>query len=246
MSASSSPHPDVSHPPIRRLKLVVNTPLTQNQESGSSIVKEESSSPTRPSYSPVTPTLSQPNLATHDASENWIDEPEPLPVSLDENPDAIALRAAISILQMQRQQTLRDIRNLDRMKQEAMKDPKAFVDDLKAGNLQKSAQIESSFDSGDEDDTDRESKAIESTSKFGTLPTPQNVIRAPPIEWSKYHIAGDALNTMHQVQQRYPGVTEEALARGVQPQPHEIAAPYRPFADKIEQKPASESRTYND
>jgi hypothetical protein len=238
-TSSASPPRDHGQPP-RRLKLVMNTPTPQRQTPNPTI-KEESSSPTRPSYSPVTPTLPQSNLANHDTAESRIDEPEPLPLSLDDNPDAIALRATLSILQMQRQQSLRDIRHLDKMKQEAMRNPKAFVDDLKTGKLQKPTQPNIAFDT---EESDEERKHEHSTSRFGTLPTPQNIVRCPPIEWSKYHVAGEALDTMHDVQQQYPGVTEEALARDLQPQPHEIAAPYRPFVDRIE--PRSTSKDIRD
>lgn len=230
-----SPHSETDQHPTRRLKLVVNSlPQGQTSAINDSIVKEESGSPARPSYSPVTPTLAQSQLPPGDAPEQWLDEPEPLPVSLEDNPDAIALRATLSLLQMQRQQSLRDIRDLDRTKQKALKDPKSFVDDLKAGKLQKPKPTQISFDDAEESDEDV--KNPEGSSRYGQLPNPQEVVRCPPIEWSKYHIVGQSLDTLHEIQQRYPGITEETLVEGVQPQSHEIAAPYRPFIDKLEQR----------
>src|SRR5947207_218440 len=93
-----------------------------------------STTPPRPSFSPVTPTISHTSLVSGDPSAKrlpeWIDEPEPLPVSLEDNPDAIALRAAISILQLQRQQSLRDMKALEKMKAAALAEPEKFVEDL--------------------------------------------------------------------------------------------------------------------
>ncbi|KAJ5999768.1 hypothetical protein N7481_000177 [Penicillium waksmanii] len=62
-------------------------------------------------------------------------EPPPVPISESENPDAIALRSAISILQLQKQQSLRDIQSLERMKDVAGSDPEGFARDLASGRL---------------------------------------------------------------------------------------------------------------
>src|SRR5947207_2464011 len=66
-------------------------------QSSCSAKDEGSATPRRPSFSPVTPTISHTSWAADDdsarPSPEWIDEPEPLPVSLEDNPDAIALRA---------------------------------------------------------------------------------------------------------------------------------------------------------
>lgn len=202
------------------------------------LAHESTGSPERPSYSPVTPTLSHSSVAANSANgaasppPQWVDEAdlEALPLSLDDNPDAIALRAALSILQIQRQQALKDMRDLDRMKAAALQDPDQFVLDLEQGKLNRpsnpavgSEHLESSGPSqGD------------SGSKFGRFPTPQNVARTPPIEWKKYHIMGEPLDRLHQVQQHYPGFGQEPQPGSAKPQPHAIAAPYRPFSDKLD------------
>jgi hypothetical protein len=198
---------------------------------------DSSGSPERPSYSPVTPTLSQASLASQDVPElppaQWIDEPPPaLPVSLDDNPDAIALRATLSILQIQRQQALRDMRDLDKMKTAALDSPDEFVQDLQAGKFSSKATQPDDEVPGD---------ANNETSKFGKFPAPQNIVRTPPIEWSKYHIVGQSLDRMHQIQQQYPGSTEEMSASPSQLQPHIIAAPYRPFVDKLDERKSQSS-----
>lgn len=215
-----------------RLKLIMPGNEREHQQNTNSTREHESSgSPERPSYSPVTPTLSQASLPTQDGPQpdlpQWMDEePESLPVSLDDNSDAIALRAALSILQIQRQQALQDMRDLDKMKKAAMEDPEQFVKDLEEGKLNRSSK--SGVEVDDVEDATEEEK---SASRFGKFPSAQNVTRCPPVEWAKYHIVGEPLDRMHEVQQHYPGYSEDGPDR---PEAHTIAAPYRPFVDKLD------------
>ena len=160
-------------------------------------------------------------------------EPEADPVSLDNNSDAIAMRAAISILQMQRQQSLKDIKDLEKMRRAAADDPEAFVNDLNSGKL--TPQPRAVVDVDEEDTSDDEQPDASKDPQFGKFPAPQNVVRAPPIEWSKYHIVGEPLDRMHEVQRRYPGLKEEMLDAVQKPQPHTIASPYKAFADKLDE-----------
>lgn len=161
-------------------------------------------------------------------------EPVANPVSLDENSDAIAMRAAISILQMQRQQSLKDIKILDKMKNAAADEPEDFISELQAGNLTPQPRTGIDVDD-DSDDSDANGQDLQAPdSKFGKFPAPQNVVRAPPIEWSKYHIVGEPLDRLHEIQTKYPGFKEEMLDAVQKPQPHTIASPYRPFADKLD------------
>jgi hypothetical protein len=53
--------------------------------------------------------------------------PPAVPIAESENTDVIALRSALSILQMQKQTATRDIRMLDRMRQTALEDPEGYV-----------------------------------------------------------------------------------------------------------------------
>ncbi|PGH08471.1 hypothetical protein AJ80_07870 [Polytolypa hystricis UAMH7299] len=62
-------------------------------------------------------------------------EPAPIPISESENPDAIALRAALSILQVQKQRALSDIQTLEKLKSSAAQHPEAFAKELVKGNL---------------------------------------------------------------------------------------------------------------
>lgn len=220
------------------------------------VVNTGSSTPPRPTWSPVTPTLSQihlPSNITGEAEQShhyqdqpqpqWIEEPEPLPVSLDENPDAIALRAAISILELQRQQSLRDIKTLDRMKKVALSEPEAFVKHLKAGDLRGPPSAGVEVDDVDDDDDDNDdaqhdvdnspSNAVDE-GKFTKFPRAQNVVRCPPINWDKYHIVGESLDRLHEEQKTHPGITDTEIELSGRAPAHIIAAPYRPFMDQVD------------
>ncbi|RMD44564.1 hypothetical protein DV735_g591, partial [Chaetothyriales sp. CBS 134920] len=192
--------------PGPRLKLVVNPPTAPEHN-------RKFASPDRaPSYSPVTPTESQ---ASEDSTDHvdWIDRPPASqPLDLDQNTDAMAMRAAISILQLQRQQAIKDMKDLEQLKRAALKDPVAFIKDLHAGKLSPVPRM-----------------------GFGRLPAAQHVVRAPPIEWAKYHIVGEPLDRMHELQRAYPGVSPDTLKSGQKLQPHSIASPYKPFTDKLDE-----------
>ncbi|RMZ77068.1 hypothetical protein DV738_g4611, partial [Chaetothyriales sp. CBS 135597] len=193
--------------PGPRLKLVVNPRAAPEHN-------QKFASPDRgPSYSPVTPTESQGSEDPPDHVD-WIDHPPPSqPVDLDQNTDAMAMRAAISILQLQRQQAIKDMKDLEQLKRAALNDPDAFIKDLNEGQPS----------DGRSPDT-----------KFGRLPAAQQVVRAPPIEWAKYHIVGEPLDRMHELQRAYPGVSPDTLKSSQKLQPHSIASPYRPFTDKLD------------
>ncbi len=167
-------------------------------------------------------------------------EPEALPVSLDDNSDAIAMRAAISILQMQKQQSLKDIKNLEQMRKAAADNPDAFVNDLNDGKLTPQPRI--GIDVDTEDTSDEEQHDASEGSRFGKFPASQNVVRAPPVEWSKYHIVGEPLDRMHDIQRRFPGFKEETLDAVRKPQPHTIASPYKAFVDKLDDPQTSPQR----
>jgi hypothetical protein len=61
--------------------------------------------------------------------------PPPEPISFDANPDVLAVKSAISILQLQRQRALADMQALARARAEALERPEAFVADLAAGRV---------------------------------------------------------------------------------------------------------------
>ncbi|KAI1118778.1 hypothetical protein F5Y14DRAFT_397612 [Nemania sp. NC0429] len=105
-----------------------------------------STSPARPTYSPITPppnATAFPPRPTYTHSTH-VDAraapapalaPAPEPIDFDSNPDVLAIRSAISILQMQRRKAERDMAALDRVKSAALAEPEAFVRDLTAGRV---------------------------------------------------------------------------------------------------------------
>jgi hypothetical protein len=246
-------------PPVRRLKLTMPSLDRQQDELQGSepqqflpAKEERSATPRRPSFSPVTPTISHTSLVSADQSvrplPEWIDEPEPLPVSLEDNPDAIALRSAISILQMQRQQSLQDIKVLDKMKAAALREPEKFVEDLKAGRLRKPDPVGIiTMDDSDDDITEKTPKGVDgidnasgaASDQFGKFPNPQSIVRSPAINWDKYHVVGESLDKLHEQQRKRPGSNYLTEEHGRQQPEHVIAAPYRPFIDKLESSPGT-------
>ncbi|KAJ5625418.1 hypothetical protein N7510_001727 [Penicillium lagena] len=180
-------------------------------------------------------------------------EPPPVPISESENPDAIALRSALSILQLQKQQSLRDIQTLDRLKDAAAADPAGFARELAAGRL-KTEDRGAVVQFSEEDDEEEKEGHAEGTqgpeytqgsklsadeSKFGRIPPPQNVVRMPPINWAKYQVVGESLDRMHNEQLHRPNPGEPR--RGEAAPEHVLASPYRPLVDKLE-TPARSSR----
>lgn len=104
-----------------------------------------SASPARPTYSPITPPLNatafpaaarQPTY-THSSHANAtaVPPPPPEPIDFDSNPDVLALKSAISILQMQRKKAERDMATLGRVKGAALAEPEAFIRDLTTGRV---------------------------------------------------------------------------------------------------------------
>lgn len=270
---------------------------------------QESVSPDTPPYSPLTPVLASKhvsglNEALHQQNAPPDNQPQPepqpqqrqdqprqtkplLPFSESDSPDAIALRSALSILHIQRQNTLRDLKTLERQKQIAKADPEAFAADLIAGRVK---TVRSSGGLGiiapqprkeytpakeeEEDDTDnlaavsynrqkqqqkQEQQSLQHSaddsqqqqrqrSKFEDMPGPQNVIRAPPINWAKYHIVGEPLDRLHEEQQTRPSPGQprrdgdESIRPGLGSK-HVIAAPYSPWTDRLSASEGQGNRT---
>ncbi|KAL9130757.1 MAG: hypothetical protein Q9217_001153, partial [Psora testacea] len=175
--------------------------------------------------------------------------PPPEPISESTNADAIALRAAMSILQMQRQQAIRDMQALEKQKKSALGDVRGFVEAVKRGDVSGSEgggglrftddggeagdgeemmieeRQERDRDDGDDDDDDDDTMDLTTDAAFastiqvppqqkqqqqqhtrssGHIPTPQNVVRMPPINWAKYHVIGEGLERLHEKQRKAP------------------------------------------
>ncbi|KAI9367536.1 hypothetical protein BJX61DRAFT_297712 [Aspergillus egyptiacus] len=210
------------------------TPVQNSASNGSAhpIVPPGSSpSPTSqaPPYSSLLSSLPPP------APPTFAPEPPPVPISESESPDAIALRSAISILQLQKQQSIRDIQTLERMKEAAARDPEKFARDLAAGKLSRQDRGGFIDFNHDEEDVDGENPETRDGSELGTLPAAQNIVRMPPINWAKYQVVGEPLDKMHEEQQRRPSTGEPRREDSVQRAPeYLLASPYRPLVDKLE------------
>ncbi|GAB1311287.1 hypothetical protein MFIFM68171_01497 [Madurella fahalii] len=115
---------------------------------------------------------------THTQPDQVAIAPPPAqPIDFDENPDVIALKSAISILQLQRARATADIQTLSRAKAAALADPSAFIADLAAGRVGTEGDplFLGTDDSDDEDrgDDEREREehdGQEPTSSSGTGP----------------------------------------------------------------------------
>jgi len=235
-------------------------------EACASYAREDSQSPTAPPISPITPAAQFAVPATSHFSPDqstsprtvpppnpewpsqhrpaYITQPSSIPLPEDDNIDAIALRAAIYTLQIQKEKSLRDIKTLQKLKEAAGQDPEGFLGEYTAGRLRqetnKADPLGATFEDNDSDgedvaETERDPKA----SAYPMIPSRQNVIRCPPINWAKYEIIGAPLDRMHEAQRRRPSpgepVREGGLSQIPVPNEHSIHAPYDPFKDRLEQ-----------
>ncbi|KAL4816555.1 hypothetical protein BDW67DRAFT_184715 [Aspergillus spinulosporus] len=220
----------------------VQNPSTMNGTTQPIVPPTTSPSPTSQVQNPPNPSSLPPRAPPTFAPE----PPPPVPISESDNPDVIALRSAISILQLQKQQSLRDIQTLERMKEAAAKDPERFARELVDGKLTRKEQGGFIDFNHEEEDRDEDTEALDSgsrgSSELGTLPAAQNVVRMPAINWAKYQVVGESLDKMHEEQLRRPSLGEprrdEAPApASATPAPaplYLLASPYQPLVDKLE------------
>ncbi|MCJ1477026.1 hypothetical protein MMC13_005697 [Lambiella insularis] len=215
-----------------------------------SIHREGSESPFAPPYSPITPVMATATLApasvyhAEEYSPPAMQRPAAVPISESDNPDAIALRSTISVLQIQRQRAVRDLQTLERQKAIATADPEKFAHELMSGGITSSPDQGilgypvsglSTYTPGLREDSTTNAKR----SEFGVIPAPQSVVRTPPVNWTKYQIRGESLDRLHEEQQSRPTLggpeREVGPARSLE---HVIAAPYRPWEDTLSDSPA--------
>jgi hypothetical protein len=257
--------------------LLVDTSTRSTSPSTSSTPSEQrdrqrssSRSPDRPPVSPITPTSAVAQLAPSEPSAprprvvpppaaTFIHPPPSVSISESENPDAIALRSAISLLQLQREKSKRDLKALEELKAAAVSNPQTFVRSLQEQSAHASkskgdvltptlaglseaagAELGEDGEGGEEHNgaTRKDSAGVEAPttakSKLPAIPEPQNIIRCPPVNWAKYHVVGESLDKLHEEQRRYPGSAEPPRThQGSKAPPHAVAAPYSPFTDGV-------------
>lgn len=242
-------------PSLPVLNVAIKQTPTTSKRSSANHDYPRPASPVAPPYSPITPVMSSTNLFENTAGYQYappeeVPQPPPLiPISESENPDAIALQAALSILQIQRQQNLRDMKKLEQQKKAAVADPEGFAADVTKGKVKTisgnglvlgpTLEVEHKTSSDDfqdsalDSDSDDE-RPLREGPKFENIPGPQNIVRMPPINWAKYHIVGESLDKLHEEQRTRPMPGQprrnEDLSRAPE---HVIAAPYNPWTDKV-------------
>ncbi|KAF1911571.1 hypothetical protein BDU57DRAFT_461030 [Ampelomyces quisqualis] len=243
--------------------------------------RSESASPNRPPVSPITPRASVAHLAPVEATTTttaaaaaaaaaqprlspppppvatFAQQPPAVAISESDNPDAIALRSAISILQLQREKSKRDLKALADLKTAAVADPAALVQSIRHGRAQAAQSYQdvlaptlagladtapgaeaATKDAQARADARKDSAHLgmgaPSAPHFPAIPQPQNIVRCPPINWEKYHIVGEPLDKLHDEQKKWPGRSEPPRNQSGHRAPsHSIAAPYSPFEDGI-------------
>lgn len=87
---------------------------------------------------------------------------------------------------------------------------------------------------GTDEDTKMDITMKESNTgkSFPRIPGPQSVVRMPPVNWDKYGVVGEPLESMHAQQRRWPGSTSSlGHDKGRE---HTIAAPFSPFLDNLD------------
>lgn len=242
-------------PSLPALYVETKQPLASSRKSSEHHDHHRSASPVAPPYSPITPVMSSTSLSENTAEyqhappQHLSQPPLPISISETENPDAVALRAALSILQIQRLQTLRDMRNLEQQKKAAVADPDRFATDVAKGkvktisgnglvvgpslDVERKTSPDDFQDSALDSDLDDE-RPLREDSRFENIPGPQNIVRMPPVNWAKYHIVGESLDKLHEEQRARPIPGQprrnEDLLRAPE---HVIAAPYNPWTDKV-------------
>ncbi|KAI1000775.1 hypothetical protein K3495_g7424 [Podosphaera aphanis] len=246
--------------------LGLNTSTAKTDSQGE---KSCSTSPSRPLYSPITPTLDSKFITVSQSHQNITQSatapPAPIPINFDENTDVLALKSTISILQMQRATASRDIKTLHRIKERALKEPDSFARALTSGEIK--MRPDPLFNS---DYSDYEDPECDDNSSFAAahqlqvpaslagawekLPAPQNIVRTPPINFAQYAVISESLDKLHSDQlarpnegaplQIGPGGEYISITEGSRRKfDMGVAAPYQPLRDKIIPKPSSTKGT---
>jgi hypothetical protein len=190
-----------------------------------------------------------------------IPPPPPEPIDFDSNPDVIALKSAISILQVQKRRATGDIQALNRVRDEALDDPESFVKDLVAGKVK--PRDDFVFGAADSDDEGMEEQKLSNVRshqqeeepkqrEWSSLPKPQDVVRCPPINWAQYAVVGESLDKLHVEQLSRPSQGSPAVFGsngiydikdgGKQEKYAGVAVPYAPGKDRIDRKSKSKKQ----
>lgn len=137
-----------------------------------------------------------------------------------------------------------------------MEDPEGFSEALGRGEIKVKPdpwRNPGPIEDDDEDDDEKidvemnEVIGREREKKWPLLPTPQDVVRCPPINWTQYAIVGESLDKLHKDQQARPS---EGMPQRVAPDGQVVfggegqrraadvgvVAPFAPGKDRVEKK----------
>ncbi|KAK3383389.1 hypothetical protein B0T24DRAFT_604782 [Lasiosphaeria ovina] len=136
----SSRDPSPSRPPVSPITPTLapaQLPATAATSTSSGRPRTDGASNPSPSKPPDPPDFAQgrPAFAHSQPDQVGILPPPVVPIAFDDNPDVLALKSAISILQLQRARATADMQTLSRAKAAALADPGAFVADLVSGRV---------------------------------------------------------------------------------------------------------------
>ncbi|KAI9647566.1 hypothetical protein NHQ30_003951 [Ciborinia camelliae] len=162
---------------------------------------------------------------TQQAPQVSIPQPKPQVINFDENPDVLAMKSTITILQLQARNAERDMVALQKIKVRAVGDPEGFVGSLREGERKEREEdarrrgrmVAMDGESSSDEDEDKEEgfemdggsrEEIDGVpagdAKWEKLPKPQNIVRCPPVNWAKYGVMGESLDRLHEDQIRRP------------------------------------------
>ncbi|RDA93127.1 hypothetical protein CP533_4061 [Ophiocordyceps camponoti-saundersi (nom. inval.)] len=233
-------------PPPQPPPLSLAAPSTDDDDAG--VVPPPPMSPITPTLTPayladVTPQQPLPSpisrlpIYTHakQTDQVAVSPPPPESIDFDTNTDVLALRSAISVLQVQKKRAAADIQSLSSARDAALDDADAFVRDLASGKVNNASAAAGADDA----------------KPWTSLPRPQEVVRCPPINWSQYAVVGDSLDKLHADEVRRPSQGIPATVgpdgsyefRGEGPRETYpgVATPFAPGKDRIDRKPKAKN-----
>ncbi|KAM0806933.1 hypothetical protein AB5N19_07272 [Seiridium cardinale] len=166
-AARAAPAPVTQTPVPAPTSLMGSAPVSSTTSTKNATERPPSRKPSleRPKVEPLTPPLGPVQFPpprqshaypNHVEQQTAIPPPAPAPIEYDSNPDVLALKSAISILQLQSAKAKRDMVTLQSAKEAALADPEAFIKDLNEGKVHMGGRgLESSL-ADDEDDEDED------------------------------------------------------------------------------------------
>lgn len=225
-----------------------------------------------PPPAPSSPSAPSPPPAPSAIPETeYIPEPPPQPFSSEDSADAVALRAAISSLQFQKQKARTDLQILEGLKKKALEDPQRYKRELLAGTLKEQRPnfgsirdvLDAPEEEGDDDDEvvlgardsptsragrnhDQSSSEVSPTNQPDGKDTPFGKIPGPQTVVRMPPINWDKY---HVVGESLDALHEQQRrwpgstpGQDSKGREHSVAAPYSPFYDTLDSPAQQQQR----